>query len=166
MARPVVLADASPLIALSVAGQLPLLKALFDKAKTTAIVLAEVAPGGENVLPAETEIRKAVRAKWLTLLSRDWDDPAFPYLDAGEESILRAASNLREPRLVLIDDLPARAAAKRLGFMVTGTAGILVRAKRQGLLSAVRPVLEKLHASGFRLSAELIKAILAKVGED
>ena len=165
MARPIVLADASPLIALGVAGQLPLLKALFEKVKTTAIVLAEVAPGGEKPLPGETEILQAVRAKWLTPLEREWDEPTFSFLDAGEESILRAVSNLRSPCLLLIDDLPARAAAKDLGFTVTGTAGILVRAKRQGLLPAVRPVVETLHARGFRLSTELIKAILVEAGE-
>ena len=165
MARPIILADASPLIALGVAGQLLLLKALFEKVKTTAIVLAEVAPGGERPLPGETEILQAIRAKWLTPLPLEWDEPIFSFLDAGEESILRAASNLRAPSLLLIDDLPARAAAKNLGFAVTGTAGILVRAKRQGLLSAVRPVVETLHACGFRLSTELIKAILVEANE-
>lgn len=165
MARPIVLADASPLIALGVAGQLPLLKALFEKVKTTAIVLAEVAPGREQALPGEAEILQALRAKWLTPLNREWEEPAFTFLDPGEESILRAASNLRAPCLLLIDDLPARAAAKNLGFAVTGTAGILVRAKRHGLLSAVRPVVETLHARGFRLSTDLIKAILAEAGE-
>ena len=165
MARPIVLADASPLIALSVAGQLYLLKALFEKVKTTAIVLAEVAPSVEHPLPGETEILQAARAKWLTPLNCEWDEPTFSFLDAGEESILCAASNLRAPCLLLIDDLPARAAAKNLGFAVTGTAGILVRAKRQGLLPAVRPVLETLHVRCFRLSTELIKAILAEAGE-
>jgi uncharacterized protein len=165
VARPIVLADASPLIALGVAGQLPLLKTLFGKVKTTAIVLEEVAPGGEQPLPGEPEILEALRNKWLTPLNREWVEPAFPFLDRGEESILRAASNLRTPSLLLIDDLPARAAAKNLGFAVTGTAGILVRAKRHGLLSAVRPVLETLHARSFRLSTDLIKAILVEVGE-
>ena len=165
MARPIVLADASPLIALAVAEQLSLLKALFQKVKTTAVVLGEVAPGAEQPLPGEIEILQAVRAKWLTPLDRDWDEPTFSFLDAGEESILRAASNLRAPCLLLIDDLPARAAAKNLRFAVTGTAGILVRAKRHGLLPAVRPVLETLHARGFRLSTELIKAILFEAGE-
>jgi uncharacterized protein len=164
VARPIVLADTSPLIALGVAGQLYLLKALFEKVKTTAIVLAEVAPGGAQPLPGETEILQAIRAKWLAPLNREWDEPTFSFLDAGEESILCAASNLRTPCLLLIDDLPARAAAKNLGFAVTGTASILVRAKRHGLLPAVRPVLETLHARGFRLSTELIKAILAAAG--
>jgi uncharacterized protein len=165
VARPIVLADASPLIALGVARQLHLLKALFDKVKTTGLVLGEVAPGGDLPLPGEAEILKAIRAKWLTPLNRDWDKPKFSFLDRGEESILRAASNLRAPCLLLIDDLPARAAAKNLGFAVTGTAGILVRAKQQGLLPAVRPVMETLHAQGFRLSTELIKAILVEVGK-
>ena len=165
MARPIVLADASPLIALGVAGQLPLVKALFEKVKTTAIVLADVAPGGEQTLPGEPEILQAVRAKWLSPLNREWDEPTFSFLDAGEESILRAASNLRAPILLLIDDLPARAAAKNLGFAVTGTAGILVRAKRQGLLPTVRPVVELLHSRRFRLSTQLIKAILVEAGE-
>jgi uncharacterized protein len=166
VARPVVLADASPLIALGVAGQLHLLQSLFGKVKTTEIVLSEVAPGGDQPLPGKMEILEAVRAKWLTPLNRDWDEPAFPFLDPGEASVLRAASNLHGPRLLLIDDLPARAAAKSLGFAVTGTAGILVNAKQRGMLPHVRPVLEQLHANGFRLSAELIKAVIVEAGED
>ena len=138
---------------------------LFGKVKTTAIVLVEVAPGREQTLPGEAAILQALRAKWLTSLNREWDEPTFSFLDRGEASILCAASNLRAPCLLLIDDLPARAAAKNLGFAVTGTAGILVRAKRQGVLPAVRPVMETLHACGFRLSTELIKAILVEVGE-
>ncbi len=165
MARQIVLADASPLIALGIAGQLPLLRALFGKVKTTAIVLGEVAPGGERPLPAEAEILQAVRAKWLTLLDRDWSEPVFTFLDPGEASVLRAASNLRASCLLLVDDLPARAAAKNSGFAVTETAGILVSAKRRGLLPAVRPVLETLHAKGFRLSTQLIKGIMVEAGE-
>ncbi len=153
MARQIVLVDASPLIALGVAGALPLLRDLFGTVKTTTIVLGEV------------EIRQAIRAKWLTSLDQDWNEPAFTFLDPGEASVLRAASNLRAPCLLLIDDLPARSAAKNLGFSVTGTAGILVSAKRRGLLPAVRPVLETLLVQGFRLSTELIKATIVEAGE-
>lgn len=165
MAHEIVLSDASPLIAFGIAGQLTLLRDMFRKVKTTAIVLGEVAPGRERPLPGEAEIIQAVRAKWLTSLDQDWDEPAFTFLDPGEASVLRAASNLRAPCLLLIDDLPARSAAKNLGFSVTGTAGVLVSAKRRGLLRAVRPVLETLHLQGFRLSTELIKAILVEASE-
>ena len=153
------------MIALGAASQLHLLRALFGKIKTTRIVLGEVAPGGEQPLPGEAEILQAIQAKWLTPLDREWDEPVFPFLDPGEASVLRAASNLRAPRLLLIDDLPARAAAKGLGFAVTGPAGVLVNAKRRGLLPSVRPVLERLHANGFRLSTELIRAVIQEAGE-
>lgn len=165
MARPLVLSDASPLIALGAVGLLSLLRALFSAVRTTATVHAEVVPGTDPPQPGEREIEAAVRAKWLRILKRDWSEPDLSFLDPGEASVLRAAAHSRGPCLILLDDLPARAVAKQMGFQITGTAGLLLVAKRRHLLPAVRPVFERLLEHDFRLSADLIKAVLSEAGE-
>ena len=54
-----------------------------------------------------------------------------------------------------------------LGIAVSGTAGILLVAKRRGPVSALRPFLVTLAATpDFRLSADVVRAVLAEAGED
>ena len=52
-----------------------------------------------------------------------------------------------------------------LGLAVTGTVGILVRARRRGLVGPLTPLLTALRASGQRLSEALVHQALADVGE-
>jgi predicted nucleic acid-binding protein len=52
------------------------------------------------------------------------------------------------------------------GFRLTGTAGILLRAKKKGLIPALKPVINKLLDLDFRLKPELVKEILALAGEE
>lgn len=61
---------------------------------------------------------------------------------------------------VVLDDHQARAAALDLGLMVTGTLGLLVRAKQQGIISQVRPLMQAMVASGHYASVRLQEVIL------
>lgn len=160
---PIVLADASPLIALGIVGGLAWTHALFGRVSLTAAVQDEVAPGSDR--PGEREIAATLRRGWLKVLREEWTEPAFAELDAGEASTLRAAVNLRRPCLILMDEKAGRAVARELGFAVTGTADIILAAKRRQLIPAVRPVFEQLLENDFRLSAELIRAVLDEAGE-
>lgn len=159
----IVLADASPLIALGIVGGLAWAHALFGKVSLTAIVHDEVAPGSER--PGEREIVAAIRRSWLKVIQEEWTEPAFAELDEGEASTLRAAVNLRRPCLILMDEKAGRAVARELGFAVTGTAGIILAAKRRQLIPAARPVFEQLLENDFRLSVELVRAVLEEAGE-
>jgi len=53
---------------------------------------------------------------------------------------------------IILDDLPARRTAARLGLSVTGTAGVLVLAKQEGLVREFKPLLRELRAAGLYLS--------------
>jgi uncharacterized protein len=66
---------------------------------------------------------------------------------------------------VILDDRPARRLAQSLGLTVIGTLGILLAAKRRGLLPAVRPCLDELIRYGFHVSADLCEQILRAAGE-
>lgn len=67
--------------------------------------------------------------------------------------------------VVVFDDHQARAAALELGLMVTGTLGLLVRAKQQGIISHVRPLIQAMVDSGHYASVRLQEAILEQAGE-
>jgi uncharacterized protein len=66
---------------------------------------------------------------------------------------------------VILDDRPARLLAKRLGLDVTGSLGLAVVAKKSGLISTARRVIEALVASGLYASTSLVADALALAGE-
>ena len=163
MARKVVLADASPLIALARVGGLPWLRKLFRTISITKEVRGEAA--GARELPGAVAIAAALKQGWIRVLRREWREPPLPQLDTGEASTLRAAIALGPGTLVLLDDLQARREALRLGIAITGTAGIIVEARQAGLIPAAGPVFARLAEEGFHLGDDLLQAILAESGE-
>jgi len=67
--------------------------------------------------------------------------------------------------LLILDDRLARRIANIQGFRLTGTAGVLLRAKEQGIIPVLRPVLERLVSLNFRLKPDLLATILSVAGE-
>ena len=67
--------------------------------------------------------------------------------------------------LLLLDDRDARRYARALELEITGTLGLLLRAKERGILDAVRPVLDRLQALGFRLNARTRQMVLKRASE-
>ena len=67
--------------------------------------------------------------------------------------------------LLILDDYRAREAAKRLGLKITGTLGILIRAKQAGVVDEVKPILDALMDIGFRLNEVIYLEVLRIVGE-
>ena len=155
MAERLVAADASPLIGLAAAGAFHLLRTLFDQITVTVTVRDEVLAGSQ--LPGAVELAEAIRDGWINVVDVSPDLITFANLDAGEASTLTLAIRHAGPCLVLMDEPAGRSYAQRHGIAVTGLAGMLVAAKNARLAHSVRPLLERLLASGFRLSDEIIK---------
>ena len=162
MAERIVLCDASPLIGLAAAGGFDLLRQLFGTVTITATVRQEVL-AGKN-LPGAAELSAAMRTGWVRVIEDPAETPDTG-LDMGEATLLAAAARHEGPCLVLMDDLLGRQDVKALGLAVTGTAGVLLIAKRRGLVPAVRPLLDALARAHFRLSEEVIRAVLEGAGE-
>ena len=67
---------------------------------------------------------------------------------------------------VLMDERRGRHAAEKLGIKPLGLLGILVLAKREGIISEVRPILDDLVGrAGFRVGNDLFERILRQVSE-
>lgn len=157
-----VLSDASPLIALARVEGLPWLKALFGEVCLPQEVAAEVMPG--QGFPEEQAIAAALAEGWLRVCGPTPEPPALPDLDEGEAACIRLALSLPQPVLVLMDERAGRAVAVEQGLKVAGTAAVIGMAKRKGLIPHAREVFARLHASDFRISAEVINTVLRSVG--
>ena len=67
--------------------------------------------------------------------------------------------------IVILDDKDARKIARGFGLKVTGTIGVLMLAKRRGVIKEVKPLIEELIREGFRISDDLLKTILEEMNE-
>ena len=84
-------------------------------------------------------------------------------LDAGEAAAIPLAEKLGAA--LLCDDAGARAIARQRGLIVLGTLGLLLRAKNEGELDRVAPVIEKMSGMGMYTSPELVAEVLRAAGE-
>lgn len=163
----VVIADASPLIALARIQQLQLLPTLFKEVLISDIVQHEILQGG--VFAELAALEQAIKSGWLQVMKFDMQ-PSFTGfnasvegLDAGEASSIRWAIHLQQQQqsvLLIMDEAKGRAVARRLNLDLVGSAGILALAKRKHLILSVQPLLEQLKQSGYYLSDSVIHTAL------
>lgn len=158
-----VVCDTGPLIALAGVAQLSLLRELYSRILVPEPVIEEIMRSGAG-RAGSIEIGSA---NWLEVVP----SPAEPdtllaaELGAGESAVLRVASRLRAP-LVLVDERRARRIATQVySLRVRGTAGVLLEAKRAGMVLTVRPLLEAMVQHGYFLSTRLVEATCNAAGE-
>jgi hypothetical protein len=154
--------NTGPLIALAEIGQFLLLRALYGEITIPPAVRAEARdPTVSAALDA------ALAAGWLKIIAPR--DPLAVQilrreLDPGEsEALIVAKENGAE--LVIVDDLDARRMAQALGLTFVGTLGVLLTAKLNNHIPTVKPLMERLRLSDFRMSTELYAYILTRAGE-
>lgn len=86
-------------------------------------------------------------------------------LDPGEAAVIQLAGELSIP-VVAIDEWKGRRAALAAGLSVTGSLGLLAKAKTLGLVPSLKPLLEKAVAEGIRYHPDLVRTILEAIGEE
>lgn len=156
-----IVVDAGPLISLARIGRLDLLPALFDEIIVPPAVHREVT--SEESLPGAAVLAKSDWLKLVEVADRKAVDSLLSWLDPGEAEVLALALELGAT--AAIDERRGRRLAAELGISQTGTVGILLTAKRRGLISAVKPLLDQLTASGIRLSSRLYEEACRLAGE-
>jgi len=154
--------DASPLILLGKVDHLWLLRDLSDELIVPDAVAQEVRvkPEGERSLD-ELLAYSSVRVAAPVAVPHEvevWD------LGRGESEVLAVALVEAASRAV-VDDLEARRCGQALGVDVIGTLGVVLRAKREGLLPAARPTMAHLREVGLYVADDLIDRVLGYLGE-
>jgi len=163
---PAVVVDSSVLISLAAGEQFDVLREFYAPIYVPPAVWDEVTSVQRPF--GATEARWARQAGWLILRAPARLDRVRSLamsLQPGETEALALALELPDA-LLLIDDAQGRRAASALGLAYTGTLGVLLRAKAEGRLPALRPVLELLQQrTTFWLSAAVRQAVLQQAGE-
>lgn len=85
-------------------------------------------------------------------------------LDAGEAAVIQLALE-QQISLVCIDEWKGRRVALAAGLRVTGTLGLLGRAKVLGIIPAVKPLIDRALRSGIHYHPELVRKVLGALGE-
>jgi predicted nucleic acid-binding protein len=158
-----IVSNTGPLIALSKVDRLDLLAQLFGQVHIPPAVHRELlAKAGSEAARLDSAL-----ATFSHVAGRPQAVPevkaATFRLDPGEQEAIALAHEMG--LLLLMDVRLARQAARRLNLLLTGVAGILIRAKQVGLLPFVRPVLEQIREGGYWLSEELLDVAARLAGE-
>jgi hypothetical protein len=162
----IVVSNTSPLSNLGVIGYISLLKEIYNVVIIPSGVARELASTSNE----DERVIGVVNLEWIEI--RQATDEALVVkllneqrLDLGEAEAIALAIELNADEL-LIDERLGRKEARRLGVPITGLLGILLIAKRRGLISLVKPVIDDLIAeAGFRVSNQLYTEILNTAGE-
>jgi len=85
-------------------------------------------------------------------------------LDAGEAAVIQLAIDEGIGQ-VCIDELKGRRMARAVGLKVTGALGLLGKAKQEGIISEVRPYLDRALRTGIRYHPDLVNRFLEALGE-
>jgi predicted nucleic acid-binding protein len=144
--------DTSCLITLDKIGKLNFLRELYGTVLTTPEVVQEY----NSIIPEWLIVQVVVDKNYQKILETS--------IDKGESSVIALGLSIPDSILVL-DDLKARKYANRIGFEITGTLGIIYKAKTVGLIDKIKPFLIKLKENGFHISANIEDEIL-KLSEE
>ncbi len=148
----VIISDTSCLILLDKIGELKLLNKLFGQ----IIVTQEIANEFKKELPDWFTIEEPANKTYQKILEAS--------LDKGEASAIAFAIE-QVDCLLIIDDYKGRNYAEQLGIKITGTLGVIIDAKLSGHIESVRPMLDKIKKTDFRLTEELEKRTIEKASE-
>jgi predicted nucleic acid-binding protein len=154
----IVVVNSTPIIALAEIGQLDIFKQVY----------------GEIVIPVAVHDEVTIKDTQL-LAGCDWilvkpisnhtaREMFTSALHDGEVETMLLAKEISAD-LVIIDDGLARKHAKYLGLNLTGTVGVLLRAKSLGIISDVAPILDSLIKNGFYISDSVCREVLRLVDE-
>jgi len=144
--------DTSCLILLKKIGELDLLKAVFEENYTTDEVLMEFG----NPLPQWILIKSPKNRNYQKILELE--------IDIGEASAISLSLEIPNS-IIILDDLKARKIAKRLKHTYTGTFGVILKAKKLGIINSVKPILKKIQSTNFRFSSSIFEAVLRNANE-
>jgi predicted nucleic acid-binding protein len=159
---PDLICDTSPIQYLYQLKLLHIIPKLANQVFVPTAVVEEIKTG----LSRGVNLPRLEELDWVSI-RRPISELALPLianLGPGETQVLMLALEMREA-VVVLDDALAREIAETLDLHLTGTLGLLLDAKKAGIVPALRPLLDELHSLNFRLAPHTYSAMLRMAGE-
>ncbi len=156
-----VISNTTPLLSLLKIDKLNLLKELYGKIIIPEAVFREIENGKEK--PYYKDLTKI---DWIEIqkIKNKSSRAYFTDLDEGEAEVLILA-NEQNADLIIMDEIIGRRYVKHLEINLTGTMGVLLKAKNRGLIGSVKNLLTELTEKGTWLNPDLISKILMLADE-
>lgn len=85
-------------------------------------------------------------------------------VDPGEASAIALAMEISYP-LLIVDDLKGRKLAIRMDISIMGTLGMLLKAKQQYIIPFIKPYINRIQSTNFRVSQAIVNYLLEQAGE-
>lgn len=156
----IVVSDTSPITYLHQIERFALLSRLYGEVVIPPAVereLKEAAPLHEDLDWSVLRVVEPKSSGMVASLSAS--------LDLGESEAIVVASEIKAD-LLLIDEANGREVARRMGIRFTGLLGVLLEAKRRGIVSHLATELSRLQKdTSFRIRPEVRQAVLRLAGE-
>lgn len=159
----IVVSDTTAITHLAKIGALNLLQHLYTEILIPEAVAAELTRA-KRTQPGALQVLNSVWIKTVPIKNRHVADKLNQRLDLGESEAIALSLELGADVLI-IDEAAGRSVAKRLVNSIIGMIGILLLAKKRELIPAVRPYLDRLRSTGFRMGDEIYEHALATAGE-
>ena len=155
-----VIVNSTPLIVLCNVGRLEILR---TEITIPEAVFAEVTKKEDSACQIVKNSLDWIRVE--RILSPSDKKMYQAKLHDGEVEVMILAQEGVRADLVILDDNAAKKTAKYLGLTVTGTLGILLKAKKAGIIPVIAPVLEEIKKNGFYISGTVERIVLDEAGE-
>jgi len=165
--------DSGPFIHLAIVNQVDLLQRYFQPILILPQVYDEVVTQGrgragaaELLAACESRVVQQVELADPHLVDQMRHLPSG-ILDVSDVDVMVIALAIEQQATVLSDDGSLRMLATTHGVRVIGSVGILIQARLDGIISALKPLLDQLIAAGFHLDARgrVYQDALRRVGE-
>ncbi len=159
----VIVINTGPLLAIIAAlGSLSILRDLYQQVLIPYEVKKELTGFGSN----QFGVKEFKEARFMHVLTRPVSiSPILQNsLDSGEASVIQLAL-LKKIETVCIDEVAGRRIARLYNLKVTGSLGILLRAKKEGFQISLKQSIEQMRKKDIYLSSRLVSIILDMAGE-
>jgi len=156
-----VISNTTPILNLIKIGKLDILQKLYNKVQISQAVFREIEEGKNKDYYIDIS-----KIDWINIMPiKSASSRLYLYdLDDGEaETIILIQEQAAD--LILIDEKIGRRFANHLNIPVSGTIGILIKAKESGLINSVTPLLHELRNKSSWIDDNLFKKALTIAGE-
>jgi len=157
-----IVSNTTPIISLLKINRLELLQKLYEQICIPKAVYNEIEAG-----KSKGYYKDLSKIDWISIIEIQ-DKQAVKYfldLDAGEAEAIVLATELNAD-LIVLDEKLGRFHAKHADLKVTGTIGILIKAKSEGLIEKIEPLLNELTDKDVWISEKLKDEILNRAGNE